>query len=467
MKGVASLPVRSRLTLWYFGVLSAILFLFNSGIAVVTFFQLRTQLDDHAIEELETIEGFFRFRSNGTIFLQSIAHDHPYPATAQERFIEVRAPDGAVLFRNELLGNRSLGENPEPDEGRKSYTERSIRLSDGTRVRLISRRHNIEGKPTLIRLGFNEQMLWARFIQVAAGLFLGLPLALALGGVCGHFLAKRALSPIQEMARRIQEINAEELNARLVVLNPRDELGMLASAFNDTLARLERSFGQLRRFTSDAAHELRTPLTAIRSVGEVGLQKDADRTYYREVIASMLEETGRLGRLVDGLLLVARADSGQVQLERTDLSALELARETAALLDVLAEEKGQTISIQGSDAARLHADRTILRQVLVNLLDNAIKYSPQGGRIAVRVRRAGTNTTAIEIEDTGPGISPEYREKVFDRFYRTDEARSRDTGGVGLGLAIAKWGAEVHGGHLELDPRSGDGCVFRLLLPCS
>ena len=465
MKGIGSLPVRTRLTLWYFGVLSGILFLFSCGISTVIFFQLRTQLDDHAIEELETIEGFLRFRADGTIVLQSIDHDHPYPATAQERFIEVRAPNGTVLFRNELLGNRSLGGDPEPDEGRNSYTERSIRLSDGTRVRLISRRHNVEGRQTLIRLGFNEQMLWQRFFRVAAGLFLGLPMALALAGWCGHLLAKRALLPISKMARRVQEINAEQLNARLIAENSHDELGRLAAAFNETLGRLERSFEQLRRFTSDAAHELRTPLTAIRSVGEVGLQKDADSGYYREVIASMLEESSRLGRLVDGLLLVARADSGQVQLERTDLPALELARETATLLDALAEEKGQTVSIQGDDTARVHADRAILRQVLVNLLDNAIKYSPPGGRIVVRVRIADTNTTAIEVEDTGPGISAEHRERVFDRFYRTDEARSRDSGGVGLGLAIAKWGAEVHGGHLELDSMPGSGCVFRLLLP--
>ncbi len=465
MKGFGPLQVRTRLTLWYFGVLSGILFLFSCGISTVIFFQLRTQLDDHAIEELETIEGFLRFRADGMIVLDSIEHDHPYPAPGQERFIEVRAPDGTVLFRNESLGDRSLGGKPALDEGRNSYSERSIRLSDGTRVRLISRRHSIEGKPTLIRLGFNEQMLWTRFFHVAAGLFLGLPVALALAGVCGHFLAKRALFPIQEMARRVQEINAEQLTARLVAANPHDELGVLAAAFNDTLARLERSFEQLRRFTSDAAHELRTPLTAIRSVGEVGLQRQADANYYREVIASMLEESSRLGRLVDGLLLVARADAGEVQLKRIDLSAVELARETAALLDVLAEEKGQTVSIQGDDTARVHADPAILRQVLVNLLDNAIKYSPPGGRIAVRVRSTDTNTTAIEVEDTGPGISPEHRERVFERFYRTDEARSRDTGGVGLGLAIAKWGAEVHGGHLELDLKPGSGCVFRLFLP--
>jgi signal transduction histidine kinase len=179
----------------------------------------------------------------------------------------------------------------------------------------------------------------------------------------------------------------------------------------------------------------------------------------------MLEESNRLNRLVEGLLLVARADSGEVQLDRIDLPALQLARETANLLDVLSEEKGQIVSVQGDDAACVHADRTVLKQVLVNLLDNAIKYTPLGGRITVRVRNGDAHTTAIEVEDTGPGIAPEHRERVFDRFYRVDEARSRDTGGAGLGLAIAKWGAEVHGGRLELESKPSSGCIFRLLLP--
>jgi heavy metal sensor kinase len=332
-------------------------------------------------------------------------------------------------------------------------------------VRLVSRQYILEGRPRLIRLGLSEESLWQRFWQVVAGLLAGLPFVLVFAGLGGYFLARHALSPIERIARRVHEINAEHLNARLDVENPHDELGFLASAFNETLARLERSFEQLRRFTSDASHELRTPLTAIRSVGEVGLQKRGAAEDYREVIASMLEESARLTRLVDSLLTIARADSGQIQLERTTLPLVPLVRDVTSLLDVLAEEKGQELSVAGEDTIQVQGDGAILRQVLTNLRDNAIKHSYSGNRISVRVSRAADDSVAIEVEDNGPGIPPEHRDKVFDRFYRIDNGRSRDTGGAGLGLALAKWGAEAHGGHLELLCSVGAGCTFRLVLP--
>jgi len=286
-----------------------------------------------------------------------------------------------------------------------------------------------------------------------------------LAGFGGYYLARGALSPVERMARRAQEINAERLGARIDVENPDDELGLLAKAFNETLARLERSFEQLKRFTSDASHELRTPLTAIRSVGEVGLQEDGGSSHYREVIGSMLEETERLSRLVESLLTISRADSGQIRLKQTTIALLPLVREASSLLDVLAEEKRQTMSLEGDESIRVKADSVMLRQVVINLLDNAIKYSPCEGRISIRVSKRDPSMACVEIKDSGPGIAPEHREKVFDRFYRIDEGRSRDAGGgAGLGLAIAKWGAEAHGGRLELDSTT-TGSTFRLLLP--
>jgi heavy metal sensor kinase len=306
--------------------------------------------------------------------------------------------------------------------------------------------------------------MWQRFWQLALGLLVGLPLALGLAGFGGYYLARRALSPVERMALRAREITAERMGARIDVENPHDELGLLAQAFNETLARLERSFEQLKRFTSDASHELRTPLTAIRSVGEIGIQQDGDRDHYREVIGSMLEETERLSHLVENLLTISRADSGQIRLQRTTLALMPLVQEASSLLDVLAEERGQTLSIDGDDSIHVEADGVILRQVVINLLDNAIKYSPQGGHISVRVGRSDPGSACVEVEDCGPGIPPEHRDKVFDRFYRIDEARSRDAGGAGLGLALAKWGAEAHGGLLELNSTEA-GCIFRLVLP--
>jgi heavy metal sensor kinase len=454
-----------RLTLWYVAVLAGILVIFGAVTSTLLFLQLRSELDRLAIEDLETVEGFLSFDSNGRLHLQTASHDHPYPLAMQHRLMEVIADDGAILYRNELLGSRNLGGPPLPGEGINSYSPRSIHLSDGTPVRLISRHHIFEGHPSLIRVGFSEAALWQRFWQLIWGLLAGAPLALGAAAAGGYFLARRALSPIERMARRAREIHAEQLSTRLETDNPDDELGLLAQAFNDTLERLERSFNQLRQFTADASHELRTPLNAIQNVGEVGLRQDRDREYYREVIGSMLEESGRLARLVDSLLTITRADAGQLRLERTPIPILSFSREVLSLLDVLAEEKGQTISLDGDGTAQVWADHLILRQVLVNLIDNAIKFSPCGGSIAVCIARRGAQNVSIEVKDSGPGIAPEHRGKVFDRFYRIDEARSHETGGSGLGLAIAKWGALAHNGELELDCPANTGCAFRLILP--
>jgi heavy metal sensor kinase len=444
-----------------------VLLLYVGGASALVFFQLRSELDRFGIDDLETVEGLLSFGADGKVSLHSDYHDHPYPANMQDRLLEVWSGDGNLLYRNELLGDRTLGTKPETGEGADGYSIRSIRLSDGTPARVVSKKHLLDGQPTLIRVGYSEEPLWQHFWQIAIGMIAGLPLALGLAGVGGYFLARHSLSPIERMARRVNEINAERLSARLDVENPDDELGALAKAFNETLTRLEGSFEQLRRFTSDASHELRTPLTAIRSVGEVGLQTQGAVENYREIIGSMLEEAGRLSHLVDSLLTIARAESGQVRLMPTTISLLPFVRETASVLDVLAEEKAQHLSIEGDEAIQVRADGAILRQVLTNLLDNAIKYSPSGAGISVRVSMGGDDgrMATVEIADNGPAIPPEHREKIFDRFYRIDEGRSRDAGGTGLGLAIAKWGAEAHGGQLDLRCPAAGGCIFRLRLP--
>ena len=465
MKLLSIRHVRTRLTLWYVAILAGVLLIYGAGTCAIVLLQLRTQLDHLAIEDLQTVEGFLSFGSDGKLGLRNDYRYHPYPAEAQQRFLEVRADDGTLLYKDEGLAERVLGGKAEPGEGVDSYSRRSIRLTDGTRVRLISRRHMIEAHPIVIRVGFSEEPMWQLFWQLVIGLIVGLPLALGLAAFGGYYLARRALGPVERMARRAQEINAERLGARIDVENPDDELGLLAQAFNETLFRLERSFEQLKRFTSDASHELRTPLTAIRSVGEVGLQKEGGSEHHREVIGSMLEEAGRLSRLVESLLIMARADAGQIQLNRSTVRVLPFVEETCSLLDVLLEEKNQELCIEGNKDLSMEADPLVLRQILINLLDNAIKFSPSNGRIQVRVLPSGTSMVAIEVEDCGPGIPVEHRDRVFDRFYRIDEGRSREAGGTGLGLAIARWGAEAHGGRLELEDAPDTGSIFRILLP--
>jgi len=300
--------------------------------------------------------------------------------------------------------------------------------------------------------------------ELGAVLAFGLPLAVALSAAGGYLIANRSLSPMSQIAARARQITAESLGGRLPVPNPYDELGQLATVFNATLARLENSFAELRRFTADASHELRTPLTALRAVGEAALRPDAgDPKSLREALSSMLEETRRLSDLVDALLLLARADTSGVSpsLEQVDLTGL--VNEVRETLLVLAEEKNQQIEII-AEQLTIRADRELLRLALLNLVHNAIRYSAEGLMISLRVRRQEANAVA-EVIDQGPGIAPEHQQKIFERFYRVDRARSRASGGAGLGLAITRWAIERQGGHIELESQPGRGSLFRIVMP--
>jgi heavy metal sensor kinase len=330
---------------------------------------------------------------------------------------------------------------------------------------MVSRRHVLDGHALLIRLAYSQRPIWARFEEFSAASLLALPIALVLAGFAGYIFTRGALAPLQDMAHRAGRITSERLHERLAVGDADDELDHLARAFNRLLGRLERSFEQLRRFTSDASHELRTPLASIRSVGEVALQKNGSREECRDAIGSMLEEVGRLTALVDSLLTISRADAGRIQLHRSVFAVIGLAREAAALVDVLVEEKGQRIAIEGDEGVRVTADRMFLRQALVNIIHNAVKYSPRGGSIWVRVHEDPAGSVQVEVADTGPGIAPEHFAKIFDRFYRVDESRSRDAGGAGLGLSIAQWAVRAHGGDIRLVPTPGAGCTFQIRLP--
>jgi heavy metal sensor kinase len=459
--------VRTRLTLWYVTLLATVLLLSWGLVGLFLFFQLRSQVDHYAVQDIETVEGLLFYDASGQVKLREDYHNHAESKQVLEWLLEVRSPDGDILYRNERLGNRPLGGIPFSGEGVGGYSVRSARLTDGTRVRMVSRRHLLDGHPLVIRLAYSEEPIFARVEELAAASSFALPIVLAIAGLVGYWLARRALEPVERMAQQAGKIMPGRLHERLPVGKVDDELGHLARVFNDLLFRLEQSFEQLRRFTSDASHELRTPLTSIRSVGEVGLQKGGTVEEYRDTIGSMLEEVNRLTSLVENLLTIARADAGQIPLRPSEFRAMDLAREACGLLEILIEDKRQQVRFEGDDRISLEADRLLLRQALVNIIHNAVKYSPAGGTIFVRVVREMDDGVRFEIADGGPGIPPEHAAKIFDRFYRVDKSRSSNASGAGLGLSIAQWSVQVNDGEIQLKSAPGGGCTFQIRLPAA
>jgi heavy metal sensor kinase len=461
--------VRARLTLWYVGFTGLVLIAFICGASVLQLWQLTRQIYHAEIQDVQTVEGLLYFSSDGQLKVHDEYHKHPESRLLLDRLMEILTPDGQVLFRNERLQGREMGGRPFPREGNSGYNERSLRLQDGTRVLLISHLYSIQGRPLLIRLAYSSELLTRALSEFVALLLLTLPFALIAAGFVGYRVAGKMLSPLKEMVESTNRITAHRLYDRIPVENAEDELGKMASVLNGLLQRLEESFSQLKRFTSDVSHELRTPLASMRSVGEVGLQKEQTPAAYRDIIGSMLEEVSRLTQMIESLLIISRADAGEIRLHLTTFRVMDLVQEVIALVGVLAEEKKQRLVVSGDETIRIAADRLILRQAIMNLLENAVKYSPVGGAIYVEVSsplgRDGARLAELKIRDEGPGIPEESRAKVFERFYRVDDARSREAGGAGLGLAIAKWAVTANRGEIGLAPGISDGCQFCITLP--
>jgi heavy metal sensor kinase len=448
--------VRTRLTLWYVGVLSGILALYVGSTLVFLHVSQRRELDRRLHEEFETVEDLLESGPDGSIRMGGHGDED------SARLVEAWSTDGGLLYRSDAVQGGTLGDPPRGMPLKRSLA--SVTLADETPLRVLSRPHRVDGRVLLVRVALSEKRQRHEARELLLGLLLALPLAIAIAAVGGHWLARSALGPLDRMARHAQKLTAENLGARLPIENPDDELGHLARVFNVSLARIEESFAQLRRFTADASHELRTPLTAIRTVGEVALQDPQNPDLYREAIGSMLEEVDRLSRLVGSLLVLSRADAAPT-LRLRELGLVALVKDAASLLEVLAEEKGQRIEVRGDAGISVEVDSLVLRQAFINLIDNAIKYSPRDRLIRIDVVQDEGGDAAVDVSDQGPGIPEADRFRVFDRFYRPDEARSREDGGAGLGLSIALWAVRAHGGRIELRSEEGKGSTFRILLP--
>jgi heavy metal sensor kinase len=451
-----AISVRMSLALWYIAAMIVVLALYAAIVYAFVNRSVSTALDDRLRDDFQWANEMAEQRPDGTLTW----FDGDTGDGQDSPWLQVWSPAGQLLFKTMAAERSPLAES-----------ERlALRADDQivsvatlwTAVRVLSGRSMIGGKPVVIQVARSEAPMRSNLRDLRFVLMVGLPLGVAVAGVGGYTLARRALAPVDRMADRARSITADRLSNRLPIDNPNDELGRLASVFNDTLGRLESSFDRMRQFTADVSHEVRTPLTAIRAVGEVGLQERRDEASYRGVIASMLEEADRLSSLVDRLLMLSRAETGlaKAAIETVDLS--DLAQEVAAQLAVLAEEKSQTVTVEPAGRPEWRADRTALRQCLINLLDNAIKHTPVGGEIRIRVADS-LGSAHIEVSDTGPGIPPELQARIFDRFYRG--SREPGAAGAGLGLAIAKQAVEANGGRLMVVSAGTSGSTFRITLP--
>jgi heavy metal sensor kinase len=292
------------------------------------------------------------------------------------------------------------------------------------------------------------------------------PITVLLASGGGLFLAHRALAPIDAITRMAQRISAENLSGRIDLTGPDDEVGRLARTFDTMLARLEEAFTQQRQFAADASHELRTPLTAIIGQIDVALDWPESVEYYRTTLATIRDQAQRLTRLASDLLFLARADAQPTPQAVEPIDLANLLPAVAMQMQPLAAERQQTIMVTPSPTGVVYGNEDYVIRLLLNMLDNAIRYTPTGGQVTLSCRRINASIE-IRIRDNGPGIAPEHLPRVFDRFYRLDRGRSRVQGGSGLGLAIAQSIAQLHGGQITVESVVGQGSTFIVRLPTS
>ena len=296
--------------------------------------------------------------------------------------------------------------------------------------------------------------------------FAGVLVVLSLASFGGFFLARKSLGPVAIMNRQTQRISVENLSSRLDITNPRDELGSLATTINELLNRLEHSFKEQQRFIADASHELRTPLAVLRGETEVSLSKRRTMEEYQQSLALIKEEAERLTRIVEDLFVLARQPlEGSPTLLKQSLSLNDVVSDCARAAQVLADRKGVTLATQtASEPVFLDGDEDLLKRMVLNLLDNAVKFTTSGGQVSITLVRHNGHAQ-ITVADTGIGIPDVAQPYVFDRFYRVDKARSRQTGGAGLGLSIVSWIVAVHDGKITMNSTAGEGTKFVVELP--
>jgi heavy metal sensor kinase len=460
--------IRARLTLWYTGLLTITILLLGGIAYSLLGYSLARDLD-RALQGVAVvlseqpsrgrlptvspdIDAIFRRFFGMSPWDRYVERRHPWADRAPQE-----APSGTerLPLSSQALNRAADGLTTfETLEGLEPYPVRVLTYPVREAGRITS----------LIRVGMSLESVSVtrhRFLLVMAAL---LPLAVLLAGSGGWLLARQALRPVDRMTEAARRISAEHLDERVHTIGTGDELDRLAATLNDMLGRLDVAFRQIRQFSTDASHELQTPLTILQGELEVALRAPRTPDEYRHVLTSALEESVRIASLVEGLLLLSRADAGVLRMDHQPVELAHLVAEVHAHIQVLADARGVTLDLGMLTPMTIQGDRQHLRRLLLNLVDNSIKYTPAAGRVTLALYKDGA-WAVLCVSDTGIGLAPEEQERIFQRFYRTPAAVSRGEEGSGLGLCIARSIAEAHGGYIQVESAEGHGSTFTVRLP--
>src|SRR5215475_7806884 len=467
------LSLRIKLTLYYLAILSAILFFFGIAIYTYVYRSLMITIDESLTYQVKKLEQVIK-QSAGGGEPGTGEENTERPLTMIPHAMQIiddswRIRDEEYVSPNDRL-EIDRDELSRLEVGAPDY--KTVKTPGGESLRVVTlRAKDPDGSGTyFIRLGYSLETFQKATRRTLILLVVAIPLALLLGSYGGLLLANQALRPVDRMTRAAGHIAAGDLSERVPEPSRMDELGRLAATFNDMISRLQAAFERQKQFTSDASHELRTPLAVMRGDIEITLRRERSAEQYKHALTSNLEEIMRLSRLVEDLLMLARGDSGRIELRCEPVDLNELCRRMAEYIAPLADQRDQTLIYEpppgaGTAPVMVSADMLRIKQLLLNLLDNAIKYTERRGRVTLGLK-TDEKVAVITVADTGRGIPPEDLPHIFERFFRRSaKTADRTAAGFGLGLSIVKWIVDSHGGRIEVKSEIGKGTEFTVRLP--
>jgi heavy metal sensor kinase len=462
------LSLRGRLTLFYSGVLTVLLAVFGLIFYNALGLVIERRLTDELATRAQYLANHERLQDGGPqLVFNPDNREEAYLVHSAARYYQVfQLPSGTLVVQSQDLDLLGVRLSPEAARSLANAPEYSDLQLQQERLRFHNAIMPGNNESYLVRVGIpltpadDAQRGFLRSL-----LFLT-PIGVLLAAAVGWEMSRRALRPMRNLADAARQIDIEQLQQRLPTRGTNDEVDEVAQAFNETLERLENSVGQMQQFTASISHELRTPLTTLRGEAEIALLEARSVEEYKHVLASQLEEFDKLSHMINQLLTLASAEAGEIHWidQRVDLSALALS--LADQLDLIATNKKVALETEVQPNINIRGDASWIERVILNLLDNAIKFTPEGGRVKISVA-AEDNQAVLRVQDTGIGIPPESLPRIFDRFYRAEPSRSKQIEGVGLGLALARWIVEKHRGRILADSQPGRGTTLSVYLPLS